>query len=167
MINNFLIKYSPPGMDLKPEKRVFIWGITLSVFYSTFYYFARYAEAYHKLYERVGGRLTLNINAVMPDFRALLGQSLVGFIALSVVMLGFMIYHYIYYRQGSRSIYLMRRLPKKSEMHKRALTLPIIAVLICLAAAFILLMIYFAVYMLVTPKACRMPDQWQILWRLF
>ncbi len=167
MINNFLTKYSPPGLELKQEKAVFAWGISLSVLYSTFDYFARFVEAHHGLYERINGKLVLNVNATMPNFRSLLSYNFIGFAVLSVIMLGFIIYHYAYYRQGSMSIYLMKRLPKKQEMHKRALTLPILVLLICLATALVLLMIYFTVYMLVTPKACLAPNQWQILWRLF
>ena len=37
---------------------------------------------------------------------------------------------------------------------------------ICLAAALILLLVYFAVYQLVTPEACLTPGQWEKLWRV-
>ena len=74
-------------------------------------------------------------------------------------------YHYAYHRQGSKSIYLMRRLPSKLELHRRCLTLPIAGILIALLTAFLLLLIYYAVYMNVTPAECLMPGQWQKLWR--
>ena len=167
MISNFLDRYSPPGMELKQEKRIFIWGIILSILYSVFYWAAKYVEAYNSLFVYQNGKHLLNVNAEMPYFRALLGHSFIGFAILSVIMLGFIVYHYIYYRQGSMSIYLMKRLPKKSELHIRALAIPVIVVVLCVIIAFLLLMIYFAIYMLVTPKACLLPNQWQILWRLF
>lgn len=167
MINNFLSKYSPPAMDLKQEKRVFVWGMILSNIYSLLYYFTNYTDALRELYEYIYGKRVLNFNATMPNFRSLLGNSFIGFGIVSAIMIGFIIYRYAYYRQGSMSIYLMKRLPQKYEIHKRALTLPIIVMILCLINAFILLMIYFAVYMLVTPKPCLAPDQWQILWRLF
>lgn len=167
MMSKFLSKNSPPGMELKVEIKTFAWGMVLSIFYSTFYYFSKYVEAYNELFEYMGGKLVLNVNAVMPNFRALLGHSFIGFLFLSVIMVGFIVYHYIYYRQGSMSIYLMKRLPKKYEIHKRALTLPMMVLLICAVTVFILLMTYFVFYMLATPKACLPPYQWQILWRLF
>lgn len=167
MISKFLNKYSPPGMELKQEKRIFAWGIILSILYSIFDWSAKYIEAYNGLFVYKNGRHLLNVNAEMPYFRALLGRSFMGFAILSVIMLGFIIYHYIYYRQGSKSIYLMKRLPNKSELHIRALAIPVIVVMLCFVTVFILLMIYFAIYMLVTPKACLLPNQWQILWRLF
>ena len=167
MISEFLKRYSPPGMELKQEKKLFIWGMFLSILYSIFYWSAKYIEAYNSLFVYKNGMLLLNVNAEMPYFRALLGHSFIGFAILSVIVFGFIVYHYIYYRQGSMSIYLMKRIPKKSELHIRALAIPVIVVVLCFITAFILLMIYFAIYMLVTPKACLLPNQWQNLWRLF
>lgn len=167
MISEFIKRYSPPGMELKQEKKLFIWGMILSILYSIFYWSANYIEAYNSLFVYKNGMLLLNVNAEMPNFRALLGHSFIGFAILSVIMFGFIVYHYIYYRQGSMSIYLMKRIPKKSELHIRALAIPVIVVVLCFITAFILLMIYFAIYMLVTPKACLLPNQWQNLWRLF
>lgn len=167
MINKFLSKYSPPGMDLKQEKQIFAWGIILSILYSTFYYFSKYAVAYGELYIRVGSKLVLNTAATMPDFKALLGYSFIGFAIVSVMMVGFILYHYSYYRQGSMSLYLMKRLPKKFELHKRALALPIIGLLLCFVTVFVLRMVYFIVYILATPEAYLLPNQWQNFWRLF
>lgn len=137
MISNFLNRYSPPGMELKQEKRIFIWGMILSILYSVFYWAAKYVEAYNSLFVYKNGKHLLNVNAEMPYFRALLGHSFIGFAILSVIMLGFIVYHYIYYRQGSMSIYLMKRLPKKSELHIRALAIPSIVVVLCFITAFI------------------------------
>lgn len=167
MINNYLTRYSPPGMDLKLEKRFFIWGMILSVSYSILYFFTNYSNAYYELYIYVSGKAILNTNANMPDFRSLIGLSFIGFAIVAIMMVGFIIYRYSYYNQGSKSMYLMKRLPQKSELHKRALVVPFIAMLLCLLTVFILLMIFYAVYMLATPKACLVPNQWQILWRLF
>lgn len=166
MINDFLTKHAPPGMDLKHEKLTFVWGIILSAVYSAFCFFARFTAVYSDLYMYIEEKPVLNVNAVMPDFRALIGLSFIGFLITSLIMAGFSFYHYAYYKHGSMSIYLMKRLPKKSELHKRSLTLPIIAVLLCIITVFLLLLIYFALYMLITPKACLSPKQWQILWRL-
>ena len=45
MISEFLKRYSPPGMELKQEKKLFIWGMFLSILYSIFYWSAKYIEA--------------------------------------------------------------------------------------------------------------------------
>ena len=166
MINKLLIRYSPPGMNLSQEKNFIIWGMSLSVIYSVFYWLGNYIEAYNRLFIREGGRKILNTNAVMLDFRALIGKSLIGFVIVAFIMLGFIIYHYIYYRQGSKPIYLMKRLPRKSEMHIRALAIPFGVIILSFITAFILLLIYFAIYMIATPKVCIQPEQWHKLWRI-
>lgn len=166
MITEFLKKYSPPGMDLKQEKRFLFIGYICSAVYSLFDFLGNYAMAYDRLYDYIGGKPVLNINAVMTDFRLLIKFSFIGFGITALVMLGFIIYRYAYYRQGSMSIYLMKRLPRKTEIHKRALVLPFLAVFICLLTAFLLLLLYFAVYMLATPDVSLTPNQWQKLWRI-
>lgn len=162
MITEFLRKYSPPGISLKAEKNFFIVGFIISFFYS-FEFFAEFISERNQLFYYVGKNRVLNTQAVMPSFRSVLGNSLTGFIILGICMLGFIIYHYLYYRQGSMSIYLMKRLPKKSEMHLRAITLPVIAFLICLITALIVMLIYLAVYFIFTPKPCLAEGQWRFI----
>lgn len=165
MIADFLKRFSPPGMSLKQEKRLFITGITVFALYSTSF-FGRYFIAYNHLFRTDHGKQILIDGAVISDFRSLLGYFFIVFGLAALCMLGFVIYRYAYYRQGSMSIYLMKRLPKRREIHLRAWVIPLTAVLIHAAAAFIILMLYFMFYMLVTPKGCLPPDQWRILWGL-
>ena len=100
----------------------------------------------------------------MPDFVTLLGHYLIGFLLVALCMLAIVAYHYLYHRQGSKSIYTMRRLPDGMVLHRRCWTLPVLMALASLLAAFVLLMIYYAIYMFVTPDACLTPGQWQKLW---
>lgn len=158
-----LSRYAPPGMDIKVEKRVMGWGMTFSALFSLSF-FLRFSDGLKRLYWNNGAGRTLKANAVMPDFAQLLGGALLGFLILALCMAAFIPIHYAYHHQGSKSVYLMRRLPDRWERHRRCWTLPLCAVLLCLAAAFVLLLIYFAVYMLATPKACLTPGQWRKIW---
>jgi uncharacterized membrane protein YqhA len=88
----------------------------------------------------------------------------VGFLILALCMLALIVYHYAYHYQGSKSIYLMKRLPNRWEMHRRCITLPLLAALICLIAAIAFLLIYFGIYMVFTPKECLTLGQWQKIW---
>ena len=72
--------------------------------------------------------------------------------------------NYASFRQGSKNIYLMKRLPSRWELHRRCILLPALGMVGSLVMGFTLLMIYFAIYMLVTPDRCLPPDQWQKLW---
>lgn len=152
-----LSRHAPPGIDLEPEKWVFGIGTVAALFYS-FGFFSRYQTAVNALYRRVGGvgssERVLIEGAVMPRFSSLLGDFWLGFAILAACMLGMIIYHYAYHRQGSRSIYLMKRLPNRWELHRRCLTIPVAAALICALSVLLLTAVYFAVYMLATPSQC-------------
>lgn len=158
-----LSRYAPPGLDLKPEKRVFVWGMGLSTLFSLFF-LSEFASQRAGLYWTFGAKPTLRPDAVMLDFVDILHPFLMGFLILALCMAAFIPIHYAYHHQGSKSVYLMRRLPDRWERHRRCWTLPLCGVLLCLAAAFVLLLIYFAIYMLATPKACLMPGQWRKIW---
>lgn len=159
-----LSRYAPLGMSLKTELGLFCGGMSYSIIHSLFF-FVRYMDARSDLYDWHLDKCQLIPNAVMPDFVTLLGSAFYGFGILSLCMLCFAVYHYFYHYQESKSVYLMRRLPDKKEWHRRCLTLPIGAIIICVLTAFLLLVIFFAVYMICTPQECLTPGQWQKLWQ--
>lgn len=158
-----LLRLSPPGYKLRQEGAVFIWGLVSALIYS-FGFLWRYCDARNGLYNYLGGKKTLLPDAVMPDMIELLGSALAGFFVLALCMLAMIIFRYAYHRQGSKSIYLMRRLPSKAELHRRCLVLPILAALACLLLAAAVLLGFYGIYMTATPKECLMPDQWQKIW---
>lgn len=161
----FLKKLVPPGMEYKPELRFYITGLICAGLYSL-RFLVRYFDARYELFEHYDYESVLIEGAKIADFRSLLGSAPAGFAFIAVCGLVYIIYHYLYFRQGSKSIYLMKRLPSKRELHKRAIALPLLAILGCAVAALIVVLIYFAVYMLATPRQCLPPNQWQELWRL-
>ncbi|MGN1002239.1 MAG: hypothetical protein ACI4PC_05660 [Oscillospiraceae bacterium] len=158
-----LERLAPPGMSLKQEKG-FFWGGLAGAWLCSLSFLARYLDARGELYFYVGTQRRLDPNAVMPDFAVLFDGSLLGFALVAACMLFFIVFHYAYYRQGSKSVYLMRRLPQRWEMHKRSLTLPLLAVCLYALAALLVLLAYLAVYLLFTPDECLTPHQWQKIW---
>lgn len=162
MMNRFHVKHFPPGMDMETEKLFFGLGMCGAFFYSwTFIW--RYFQARAELYLYSEGNYILVENRVMANFAELLGNALIGFVLVALGLVGFAALHYSYFWQGSKSIYLMKRLPNKMELHKRALTLPVLGLIICVATAFLLLVLYYGLYVIATPKQCIPPNQW-ILW---
>jgi uncharacterized membrane protein YqhA len=101
----------------------------------------------------------------MPDFIDIFEGSLGGYFILSLCMLLLIALRYAYYYQNSKSIYLMKRLPDKFELHRRCIILPVMAALSCAVIAFLVLLLYFGHYMLFTPDACLTPGQWAKIWR--
>lgn len=158
-----LSRLAPPGIDLKPELRLFYVGMGLASAFS-FGFFVRYSRAYSELFRSVGGERFLIAGAEMPDFVSLLQFYWAGFAVLALCMAGLAAYHYAYHRQGSMSIYLMRRLPDRSELHRRCLALPLTAIALCAAAAILLLFVFYGAYMAFTPGECLTPHQWQKIW---
>lgn len=159
-----LSRHAPPGLDLAPELRVFTAGMALSALFSLLFYAVRYSDRLEQLYWKNGAERTLIPGAVMPDFAEVLGQALIGFLIVAVCMAAFAAVHYSCHYQKSKSIYTMRRLPNRWELHRRCLTLPLAGLAASLLAAFLLLLVYYAAYMLITPDTCLTPDQWRKIW---
>lgn len=160
-----LSRFAPPGWNLETEKRIFGWGMALSTLFSMSYIINFLSER-QALYWKIGTEVQLRPDAVMPDFVDVLHPLLMGFPLLALCLAAFIPLRYAYHHQGSKSIYLMRRLPDRWERHRRCWTLPLLGIAACLLAAFILLLIYYAIYMAATPEACLTPHQWQKIWRV-
>ncbi len=160
-----LSRCAPPGLDLRAETCLFGGCMALSTLFSLSF-LVRFFEERDRLYRSSGSERTLLPDAVMPDFADVLDGALIGFAVLALCMAAFVAVHYAYHHQGSKSIYLMRRLPDRWERHRRCWTLPLLGIAACLLAAFVLLLIYYAIYMLATPEVCLTPGQWRKIWRV-
>lgn len=160
----FLDDFAPPGIGTDKELSGFIGGL-MGAWLLSHRFFKNYSEARALLYHDPGTKRVLIEGAVMTDFSILLGDSLISFQVFAVFFLSVVIWHYLCYRQGSKSIYLMKRLPNRWEIHKRAWTLPLLAVAATVAVAFIVMLFYYWIYMVATPKQCIAPGQWQNIWR--
>ncbi len=159
-----LARHAPPGIKQEWEKQFFVSGWVASLLYS-FGFLIRYFDYRSDLFVYRSGTIReLDTSRVMPDFYVVLDNCLMFYVMFAVCMLLFAVYHYAYHRMGSKSIYTMRRLPNKWELHRRCLTLPIAAALILLISAAVTLMLWFGIYMLCTPDPCLVPGQWTKLW---
>lgn len=147
----------PPGYPVKTERLFWRNGMVLAFLWS-FGYFVRLNNAAAKLHQFIPpDEKVLIPGAIMPCFTDVLGSALVPFALLALCMLGFAVSHYAYHWQGAKSVYLMRRLPDRNLWHKRCLTLPVLLALAALLAAAVLMVLYFIVYLVCTPAACRLP----------
>ena len=62
--------------------------------------------------------------------------------------------HYLYYRHGSKSIYLVRRLPDRRYVWKTCVLGPLIGMGITLVVIGVLRLVYWLIYIGVTPAEC-------------
>ncbi len=156
----------PFGIDYQTELRLIGYGLLASLIYSL-RFAAAYIQQSASLYTMTGAEKILRDGAEMLDFVYVLNDSLAGFPIIAGCMILLTAYHYAYHYRGSKSIYLMRRLPDRWELFRRCVTLPFAAGVFCLLAAFLLLLCYFAYYMWVTPEVCLKPGQWQKIWSVW
>ena len=156
-IKMFHVKHFPPGMNIEGEKVFFGVGLAISFLYSSTF-LGRYVQAMHELYRYSEG--TLIKGRYIENFSKLLGNGLVGFKILAITMLAFAILHYSYFLQGSKSIYLMKRLPDGKELYKRVFAVPLIGFLVCIITSILLCVVYYGIYMMLTPKVWIAPNQW-------
>ena len=160
---NFLTKNAPPGANILIHTNWYIAGLSFSLLWSLGFLF-RYADKYQQLFVHTETGRTLRSQAMMPEFEELLGGCMGGFYVVFLLLLTSIFLYYASFYQGSRSIYLMKRLPNRGELHRRCILLPALGMAAALAVRIIVLLLYFAVYMLVTPDRCLPPDPWQKLW---
>ena len=159
-----LARWVPPGFPLKRELTFYGWAAVFSLLWSLGY-LGWLTDAKAILFSPETGEL---MPIMASDFLPLVTYSrcLLLYKLALLLPLVFLLWHYTYHYQGSRSVYLMRRLPDPREFRRRCLTLPLaaLACFILLAAATVLL--YFGLYCLVMPKGNISPNQWKTLWRV-
>ena len=156
--SKWLDSMAPPGIGTDWEIGRYLSGLTFALIMS-FQFFGNYNEAYSEFCDQMAKQ------AYIADFAEVLGGSLDWFYLYSVIVLCMVVRYYLYYRKDSKSIYLMKRLPNRFELHKRAWALPLLGMLVTLLAAFVVLVVYFEIYMIVTPRVYIAPEQWQKIWR--
>ena len=149
-----LSRHAPLGFRVRDEVKGFFGGCFGATLFSLIYFLPRFNDQLDKLYHRNGKNRVLIPGAIMPDFVEIFGRSHWGFLVVIIAALAFIGGHYAYHYQESKSIYTMRRLPSRWELHRRCLTLPLLAVVAYLILAFLILLIFYAVYMNMTPDVC-------------
>ncbi len=148
----------PVGTDLRGHLRRLAWALAAGLA-TNLHFLLRYTQARCSLYHRSSAGAALLPGAVMEPFGALLGWSLYGCFAAAAAMAPLALWYWRSHWRGSRSIYLMRRLPDRRALWRRCLTLPLLGAAAYLAEALLLLLLDLAVYRLCTPAGC-LPLDW-------
>lgn len=152
-------RHVPPGFKLQEEKAVFTVLFLSSVLWAVCSFGTRLQSSL---------RHCLRYNGeMMEDFYLVLGNALFVFPIAMVCMLALAVMHYAYHYSGSRSIYLMRRLPNRWELHRRCLTLPVLGAVGFTVLGIALLFAFFGIYMLIVPDKYINPGQFSMLVELW
>lgn len=102
------------------------------------------------------GRLTLGVipGEKMAPYLSLVGDSFRLFPLFWIVMALEVLSAYRYHKRDTMSIYLMRRLPDKWDLHRRCWGMPVILTIGSFLLMGAVLGLYYLVYLLLTPAGC-------------
>jgi len=175
-----LYKYAPPGVDIKTELK-FMFGILICVIVVfSLWYSYNFSSAYEKLcadenFSKEYSSIHYDyrvlepiVKPIMPDFLDIIDVMKMPhfFLFFSIGnFLFFSIYHYSVYYKGSKSVYLMRRLPNRSPMLRQIFVVPVISGCAYLVTLIVLFFVFIMCYLLFTPEDCLLINQWEKIWR--
>lgn len=160
-MDELLKRYAPPGMELRPWKS--FMGISLGGCGALSFYgfFAQMFQARAKLFDPRTGELTGNI--IGWDFGTVLGNTTLPFFFVAAAMGAFLVINYLYFFEGSKSIYTMARLKSPWQLHIRCWTLPLLGAAALLLCRVVLIVVYYLVFLLATPKGVPLPGFYHLL----
>jgi hypothetical protein len=150
------------GASESREKKLICWGLGLSSLYSLGF-FMSLDKSISSLYDLWGSKKVLAADRYIDDFCEIIRGKFRLFGIFAIIMLALCLMHYLSHFSGSRSIYLMRRLPQRWELLKRCVTVPLMGIVLCVILMVILTAIYFGAYMVFTPKGHILPGQFSKL----
>lgn len=146
--------YFPPGYGYEEERNAAILLMGLGTGLSLLFFMSLH-QAAEVLYEYRDGERVLREGAVAASFGKLVSGHWGLYVPLFLFLTAMMVYHYIYYFRGTRSIYLMRRLPGRWTVLKSCVAGPLLGMGLAAAALTLLYLTYYGLYLLVIPVGCR------------
>lgn len=152
-------RWVPAGLDGGKEIKWIGFGLGFGALTAVILFLGHYYDALEKLYWNMpaplaGAERSPIPGAVMTPFVRLLPGCGTVFALICAVMPFLAAYHYLHHRRGAKSIYLMRRLPRRWELHRRCLSLPALGAVASLGTLGLLGIVFYGVYLLCTPAQC-------------
>lgn len=148
---------SPPGMEMEKEQNYYYLLLLLLVF-PVLEFAGQLGKALNQLNRLYGYEM-------MPDFYEFMKGKFLLFGIIILYCLGTMVFRFFYYYQGSKSIYLMRRLPDRSLLIRSCVETPLQRISISLLVMMGMVLLLYLAYWIATPMQYLQPDQWQKFWR--
>ncbi|MBE5950473.1 MAG: hypothetical protein E7260_02640 [Lachnospiraceae bacterium] len=151
-------RLSPPGQDVNSLRIIYPISLALSQVALFFDFINRWTEA-ESIIEvyRIGE--TLCTTGVLPGYLYLITHAFRWPGYLVLLFLCFVIGNYTCYYQESKSIYTMKRIPDRFEIHKRAWAVPFLFVLGLLAVSVVTALLCMFIYLTCSRQIC-IPQEW-------
>ncbi len=152
-------RHLPLGWAWEPLQSNLIWGHILSTL-TALTFLGRYVEALDALYIMVdgpGGTMVRQLvpgRTIEPFWRLMLGMPYLGLGLFGIVMLLLVWRYYRFHTQESMSIYTMRRLPDRWELHRRCLMQPLLSMAMEVLIFTALTLLFWLLWRFATPAIC-------------
>ena len=152
-------RHLPLGWEWEVTRNYLIWGHILSSL-TTLIFLDRYVDALDALYIWVEGpdgtmvRELAPNRTIAPFWSLMAGMPYMGLgiFALAAAMQVWRYYNW--HTQGAMSVYTMRRLPDRFELHRRCWTQPVLSVAMEILIFAGLTVLYWLLWRFATPAAC-------------
>ncbi len=151
-------RFFPVGYKFKTEKNIIILAYIIPVFIFLMEFGSCYYSGYLSLLSYGDGPKTIRPDATMPYYYTMVDNTLKLFAPTILLFLFLIVLHYKYHMEGSKSIYLMKRLPNKNEIHIRCLTVSLAGIATVFLTVFMLIAATYYFYISFTPPQCLPKD---------
>ena len=156
-----LARLFPLGWPWQRELAAVGGALALSALAAALGFHWRFTSALNTLYDKKGTISVLVPGRLMPSFPLIFDRALLWFGVTALCILLTPIFHYLWHKWGgSQSIYLMRRLPRRSELWRRCLAGSVLLLVPCVLAAVLVLLLCFLAYQALTPAGHLPADLW-------
>ncbi len=149
-------RFSPPGMELQAERSYFFIVLIGNICFSFLSFFGRLGMLLEYARYPFEG-------ASYWSFPQAIGNSLKGFPIFAVSMVAFVVMRYLYFFEGSRSIYTMKRVKSPWELHIRCWMLPVLGAGALMVCKCLCTVVCFLIFLLLTPDAVDAPGWEQLI----
>lgn len=155
-----LARLFPAGWPWQTTVEVTLCALLVSWCSAVLLFLIHFDEAKIPLYISLSDRILDRSTPIAP-FAVIFGRGLLGFwiVALCLVLLP--LFHYLWHWQGSKSIYLMRRLPRRGELWRRCLAGPAVLLALTMLAAALALLLCILLYLALTPAGHLPENPWK------
>ena len=155
-----LARLFPAGWPWQTTVEVTLCALLVSWCSAVLGFLIHFDEAKIPLYVSLSERILDRSTPIAP-FAMIFGRGLLGFwiVALCLVLLP--LFHYLWHWQGSKSIYLMRRLPRRGELWRRCLAGPAVLLVLTLLAAALAVRLCILMSQTLTPAVLLPEHPWE------
>lgn len=153
MMEKRLAKWYPPGYEWREEliSAAILLGLA---FFLSWRYLFRLGQTVQGLYIFYRGERVLRPDAVAKSFTELVQGSFLGFYLPFVFLAVMIVWHYVCYWRHTKSIYVMRRLPKRGVVFRSCVKGPVLCAVMLALMAVVLWGLYLGLYWLAIPAEC-------------